>query len=105
MRGKADNMKNRINKHLVTFQNPFSLDSIEGEWPAGDYTIETEEEPLDSMAVLAFRRISTTLVIRPPAGRPGNTHFLTVDPSELDDALARDQQAIQRAENEGMVPS
>ena len=84
-------MNIRITKKKVSFHNAFSLKSIEGEWPAGEYTIETEEEPLDIASFLAYRRIATTMIVRPKKGRPGATHFLDIDPKELEDALARDK--------------
>ncbi len=97
-------MKNRISKQLVTFRSPFYLDSLEEEWPAGDYTIETEEEPLDSPSFLAFRRIATTMIVHTKRGVRAQTRFVTVDPDELSDALARDQLTPDRADNEGMAP-
>ena len=35
-------MTNRVSKRLVTFRKPFRLDSIERQWPAGNYTIVVE---------------------------------------------------------------
>ncbi len=95
-------MVNRITKNMVTFRNPFSLDGVDSECPAGDYTIETEEEPIGGQAFQAFRPVCTTLVIRPPAGKRGITRFIAIDPADLDYALANDGQDIARAENEGM---
>ena len=98
-------MTNRITKKLVTFRNPFTLGRDEEEWPAGNYTIETEEEPLDSVSLLGFRRIRTTMIVRSFTGRSGVTRFVEIDPSDLDAALARDREGIERADNEGMAPS
>nr|WP_321360259.1 hypothetical protein [uncultured Hyphomonas sp.] len=86
-------MTNRISKHLVTFRSPFYLESLEDEWPAGDYTIETEEEPLDSVSFLAFRRVGTTMIVH--SRRNGRTQhqYVLIDPDELAAALSRDQAA------------
>lgn len=94
-------MKNRITKKKVCFHNAFSLQSIEGEWPAGEYTIETEEEPLDIVSYLAYRRIGTTMIVRPKKGRPGATRFVEIDPKELEDALARDEAALKLEQQSG----
>lgn len=94
-------MNNRITKKKVSFHNAFSLKSIKGEWPAGDYTIETEEEPLDITSFLAYRRIATTMIVRPKKGRPGSTHFLDIDPKELEDALLRDIAALKLEQHDG----
>ncbi|WP_065383260.1 MULTISPECIES: hypothetical protein [unclassified Hyphomonas] len=98
-------MTNRISKQLVTFRSPFYLDSLEEEWPAGNYTIETEEEPLDSPSFLAFRRINTTMIVHTKRGARTQTRFVNIDPAELADALARDQRPLDRADNEGMARS
>ena len=95
-------MTNRISKHLVTFRSPFYLESLEDEWPAGDYTIETEEEPLDSASFLAYRRVSTTMIVHRKRGLRTETKFVTIDPADLAAAQAHDQQPLDRAENEGM---
>jgi hypothetical protein len=94
-------MKNRITKKKVSFHSAFSLKSTEGEWPAGEYTIETEEEPLDIASFLAYRRIATTMIVRPKKGHPGATQFLDIDPKELEVALARDKAAFEREQRGG----
>jgi hypothetical protein len=96
-------MTNRISKQLVTFRSPFYLDSLEDEWPAGNYTIETEEEPLDSPSFLAFRRVCTTMIVHTKHRGRTQTTFVVIDPADLAAAQARDQQPLNRAENEGMT--
>jgi hypothetical protein len=95
-------MTNRISKKLVTFLNAFRLENHEEPLPAGDYTIETEEEPLASGAMTGFHRIRTTLILRPVPGRTGRTRYIELEPSELEGVLALDRDGIERAENEGM---
>ena len=85
-------MTNRVSKRLVTFKKPFSLDSIERQWPAGNYTIETEEEPLDSISFLAYRTICTTMILHHPTGKSGKHIFIEIEASELDAALLRDRE-------------
>lgn len=104
-------MPNRTTKRLVSFRQPFVLTSHEEVWPAGDYTIETEEAPLEGLTFVAYRRIETIMVVRPATGKKGRTQFVTIDPLELDAALMKDRKraervntedALGRAENEGM---
>jgi hypothetical protein len=95
-------MKTRINKRLVTFLSPFSLDSLNADLPAGDYTIETLEETVSGPSFRTYRGLTTTMIVRPKHGTRGLTQFLEIDPTELDAALARDALPIQRAENEGL---
>ena len=86
-------MSQRISKQLVTFHQPFFLESIEGEWPAGDYTIETEEESIDSVSFLAFRRVGTTMIVHTRRNGRTRHQYVPIDPAELAAALSRDQAA------------
>jgi hypothetical protein len=95
-------MANRITKRVVTFRNPFRLDCLEDQHPAGEYTVETEEEQIDGEAFLAFRRVCTSLIIRPPSGKTGLPRRVIIDPADIEAAIADDGADIARAENEGM---
>lgn len=76
----------RTTTKTVTFQRPFILDGFSELLPAGTYTIETEEEPLDSMIVAAWRRVSTTVRVRVD----GAIECRAIDPDALHEALMRD---------------
>ncbi len=95
-------MTNRVSKRLVTFRKPFRLDSIERQWPAGNYTIETEEEPLDSNSFLAYRTVCTTMILHPPAGKSGKHIFIEIDAPELDAALLRDREEDGPSQSESL---
>ena len=43
----------------ITFAHAFSLQGVEGTIPAGTYRIDTEEEPIDGLSFLAWRRLAT----------------------------------------------
>ncbi|MFN3609229.1 MAG: hypothetical protein ACK4Y9_09210 [Hyphomonas sp.] len=96
-------MSNRVSKRLVTFKKPFRLDSIERQWPAGDYTIETEDEPLDSKSSVAYRTICTTMILHPPSGKSGRHIYIEIEPAELDAALKRDREDQDLAQSEGLT--
>lgn len=83
-------MVNRINKKLITFQFPFSMDEVGKLLPAGDYTVETEEESIAGLSFLAFRHIETVLVERPPKGKAGATRYWSVDHESLERAIEAD---------------
>ena len=80
-------MTTRVTSRSVIFEHSFLLDEVDGEQPPGIYTVETEEELLDSVAVTAYRRVSTVIHCQAPGGI---TRFVTVDPAVLEAALARD---------------
>lgn len=84
----------RTTTKTVTFTKPFTLKGFDEELPASVYTVQTDEEPLESISFLAYRRISTLLYV---PGKPGDrvvTRMLTVDPDELDAALERDRAGV-----------
>ncbi len=125
-------MTTRTSRKTVTFRRPFVLSGFDEVLPAGAYTVETDEELLEGMSFPAYRRILTVIHLHARSGRPGLTRTLTIDPNELDAALERDRaskdapvgrdarqeipiratrphqeetdrQAMDRAEDEGMI--
>jgi hypothetical protein len=85
-------MTRRVTTKCVVFRRPFVVDPVDGEeLSPGLYTIETEEESLDTVSFLAYRRVST--VIRVCTG--GNTRLIAVDPDVLAAALRGDTGATE----------
>lgn len=76
----------RTARTTVTFGHPFALAGIAGLLPAGTYEIDTDEEMVDAMSLVAWRRIATTIHIR----RDGATQAWTIDPADLDAIRRRD---------------
>lgn len=81
-------MDERVTSREVTFAYPFSLKGIDGELAPGTYTVEMVEEPIASVSFLAFRRVSTAIVLSAHGGR--SRQIVTIDPQELAAAEARD---------------
>jgi hypothetical protein len=85
-------MTMRTTSRTVTFIHPFNLSGMDKEQPAGTYTVETDEELLQTLSLPAYKRIST--LIRLPA-RPRSTmvtQIVEINPLELAAALAKDAQ-------------
>jgi hypothetical protein len=83
-------MNPRTSRETVTFVGPFSLRGIDGVQPAGTYTVETDEELIESQSFLAYRRVATLMFL---PSRPGGTELgqiATIDPVELRAVKARD---------------
>jgi len=70
----------------VTFRHPFRLDALEGEQPAGVYEIATDEEQVEDISFLAYRRVATTIRIE----RHGAAQVFPIDPVELEASLLSD---------------
>ena len=54
----------RTTRKTVTFARPFSLGGVDGVQPPGSYDIDTDEEQIDSLTHLAWRRVATTIQLR-----------------------------------------
>jgi hypothetical protein len=83
-------MTTRITTKTVVFTRPFVVVDADGEQPPGVYTVDTQEELLESISFPVYRRVSTVMRCPAPGGMIG---FVTIDPIALDAALARDGRA------------
>ena len=80
----------RTNSRIVTFTRPFTLRGVDEAQPAGSYTVETDEELLPTLLHAAHRRTTTWLTVPSHATKTGTTQIISIDPIELEAALARD---------------
>jgi hypothetical protein len=70
---------------------PFGTGLAEYEATAGDYLLDTDEELIEGLSRLAYRRVATLLHL-PSTSRPqGRAELLSVSPAELDAALEKDR--------------
>ena len=83
-------MKTRTSEKTVTFRRPFVLAGLDEVLPAGDYSVETEEELVDGISYVAYRRTETVLRLHVKSGPSHLTRAMTIDPVELEAALERD---------------
>ncbi len=72
----------RSTETTITLRHPFRLAALEAAQPAGTYRLVTEEEEIDGLSFVAFRRTATLLHL-PALSAAGVTHqVVTVDPLE-----------------------
>ncbi len=83
-------MPERTTNSSVTFMHPFSLIGLDGVQPAGTYLVETVEETLDNLFFVAYRRVSTTIVLPAVGTDTGKRQVVTIDPDDLEAAQKRD---------------
>ena len=72
----------------VTFRHPFDLEAVGRGLPAGTYLVDIDEEQIDGLSFLAYRRLAT--FIRVPAAAPGSVQSFLIDPQDLAAAQERD---------------
>lgn len=83
-------MTPRTTSRTVTFTRPFLLSGFDGAQPAGTYTVETDEEPVDGLSFLVHRRVATLIHLPAQPRAPRVVQTVSIDPAELDLALLRD---------------
>jgi hypothetical protein len=79
----------RTTRESVTFDHPFSLCILDGMQPAGTYMVEIDEELIDGLSFLAYRRVATTIYLPLRYGGLGSVQAVRVDPRELDEARSK----------------
>ena len=82
----------RTTSRIVTFKHPFLLDGMEGEQPPGTYTVETDEELLETMSAPAYRRVATLIRLPGCSGSSVLSYLVDIDPLALATALEKDAQ-------------
>ena len=69
------------------FDRPFSLAAIDEVQPAGTYAVDVDEDLIEGLSFLAYRRVATTIYLPLRSGRSGSVQAVRVDPRELDATL------------------
>ena len=76
----------RTRRDTLTFAHSFTLGDGAEVQPAGAYTVETDEEPIEGISFVAYRRIATVIFLPLRTGGAGSFQALTVTPQELEAA-------------------
>lgn len=84
-------MRGRSSENCVRFRGAFALKGVDRTLPAGVYRIVTEEAALDGISFIAYRRVSTSIIV--PIGA-GSEEIMPIEPDDLDAALERDRLAF-----------
>lgn len=85
-------MTTRTTQTVVRFSSPFQLPGFDALQPAGDYRVDQDEELIEVLSRLAWRRVGA-FVHLPAIGMSGQTHqMVPIGPADLDAALEKDQQ-------------
>ena len=80
----------RVTRRTITFRHPARVEGIDEILPAGAYEVDTDEETVDAISFLAWRRIRATVLV--PNG--GTTRAYAVDATDLEESLKRDSEGL-----------
>ena len=53
----------RTTREILTFNRPFSLSAVDEVQPAGSYAVDVDEELIEGLSFLAYRRVATTIYL------------------------------------------
>jgi hypothetical protein len=81
-------MSIRTTRTTIAFRRPFCLKGVDRTLPPGVYTVVTDEELIEELSFSAYRRIATLMLV--PAQTGSAVEMVTIEPSDLEAALARD---------------
>jgi len=80
----------RVTRSTVRFAHPFALPAVEGEQPPGTYAVETTEVPIGGLSFVAYRRVSTTIILASSQFGSESRQVVTIDPLDLEAAQKKD---------------
>lgn len=80
----------RTTRSIVRFSSPFLLHGFDGPQPAGEYYVDQDDELIEGISWLAYRRVATFIHL--PAIRTGTMtrQIVQIDPADLEAALEKD---------------
>jgi len=74
----------------VVFQHDFHIEGINRTLPPGAYDVVTDEEEIEGLSFLAYRRVATSFRVTGPTRERVTTESFSVDPDDLKEALRLD---------------
>jgi hypothetical protein len=91
-------MNTRTKHTTVTFTAPFALSGLDGIQPPGDYAIDEDEELIDGLSWLAYRRVATFIHLPAISSADNlNRQLVGIDYTGLEGALREDAEQARRA--------
>jgi hypothetical protein len=98
-------MITRTQSKNVVFSQPFLLKGVDRVLPPGDYRVTTDEELIEGLSFLAYRRVSTMIFVPAQSHQASSIEMVTIDPRELRAAQDQDKAMHQAHAAETHQPS
>jgi hypothetical protein len=80
----------KTTRAVASFSEPFSLRNVEGVQPAGEYVVYPEDELIEGLSRVAYRRVSTILQTPSLSSPHEQSHLVSISATELETALMID---------------
>ena len=76
-------MTRRTRQSIFRFPAPFAVSDIEEMQPPGDYAVEEDDELIEGLSWLAYRRVATFILLPALGKRRGTTRAVRIEPGEI----------------------
>jgi hypothetical protein len=80
----------RTTQTVVRFSNAFLLPAFDKLQPAGDYRVDHDEETIEGISRLAWRRVGSFIHLPRIGARMSTRQMVPISPADLDAALEQD---------------
>jgi hypothetical protein len=81
----------KTTRTTVSFSRPFTLRNLEGVQPAGEYVVLNDDELIEGLSRIAYRRSATLFQTPAVSASQQPTRSFAISQTELDAALMKDQ--------------
>ncbi len=88
-------MSTRTKHSTVHFSAPFALRGVDEIQPPGEYAIDEDEELIDGISWLAYRRVATFIHLPALTSNSRTSQLIAIDHAELEAALQQDRDDVQ----------
>ena len=85
-------MATRTTSFIVGFASPFLLPGFETPQPPGEYHVEQDEETIEGISWLAWRRVATFIYLPAVSVAGTASQLVRVDPTEFEAVLEKDRE-------------
>jgi hypothetical protein len=79
-------MTMRSRRDTITFKHPFQIKGIDRLQPAGAYEVITDEETIEGLSFVVFRRVATLIMVPAAAPRSSTMEMVSISSIDLADA-------------------
>ena len=89
---RSATMTSRTTQIIVRFSSPFLLPGFDAPQPAGDYRVDHDEEAIEGISRLAWRRVGAFIHLPAIGTQRATQEMVPINPADLDAALEKDHQ-------------
>jgi hypothetical protein len=79
-------MTMRSRRETINFKHPFQIKGIDRLLPAGAYEVITDEETIEGLSFVVFRRVATMIMVPAAAPRSSTMEMVSISSIDLADA-------------------